>query len=102
MNKDYSSLEETKKIFEEFTVLINKSKSLFKIKNDHYKNRFLKRGVVGIVVRIEDKLKDVESGGKERETLTECFFDIANYAIMGAIIAERNNRKDGRKKNKKI
>jgi len=96
MNKDYQSQKELEKVFEEYTSLISRASDLFKVRNEHHKNKFLKRGLGGIIVRIEDKLGDVESGGKEGESLTECLLDIANYAIMGTIIVERKNKKDAK------
>lgn len=77
--------EGTTEMLAKFDTLYAEVRQLFIEKNNHHKNVFLKRGVPGIVMRLEDKINDVMQGGKGHESVTECFLDIAVYALLGAI-----------------
>lgn len=76
----------------EFKKLMVEMYDLFVVKNNHHKDKFRKRGVSGILMRIEDKIGDVESGGKENESVKECLLDIAVYALLGAICEDDNKK----------
>jgi len=71
-----------------YEILLREANGLFIEKNNAYKSVFVEYGTIGVFVRIRDKLarlfSDSESVGDEG--IVEDFLDIANYAIMGAMI----------------
>ena len=82
-----------------------KSFELFVKKNQDYGNSFVKFGIVGILIRLQDKidrclcLLDNEPQIKE-EKICDTLLDISNYACMGICLidAKQNNMQDGMKK----
>ena len=98
----FGSPKELEKVNKEYDECSEEAKKMFKEKNTkHWKNFFLKRGIPGIIVRMEDKIHDVEMEGKYDEEVSECFLDIVNYAIMGAIVAKRTKIKPKENASKK-
>jgi hypothetical protein len=79
-------------ILEKFKALQNEALGIFISKNNHFKSIFIQQGISGIKTTLGHKIGDINNGsktvdGKEIESLTECFIDAANYAIMGAILS---------------
>ena len=62
---------------------------LFKKKNQDYGDAFAKFGVIGILIRIEDKIQRAISVDKNKvtlvndETIKDTLIDLHNYAAMG-------------------
>lgn len=68
---------------------------LFSRKNADYGSSFREAGIVGIVVRLGDKLKRLQQVGRDgydikvkEEGLRELFNDIANYCEMGLMMMD--------------
>lgn len=80
--------EELAKTAAQFKLVMERCYELFVEKNNHHQNKVFKHGVPGILVRVDDKIGDANAGGKPGETIIESLMDIANYAILGIIIAE--------------
>ncbi len=75
-----------------FREIMEQSYQLFIEKNNHHQNKFLKHGLPGMMVRIDDKIGDVNVGGKPGETVIESLLDIANYAILAVIVIEEGDK----------
>jgi len=71
-----------------YKMLLREALGLFIEKNNAYKSVFVEYGTIGIFVRIRDKLARLFSSDETiaDESIVEDFLDIANYALMGAII----------------
>ena len=80
-----------------YTTLAREAFGLFLEKNNAYRSVFVKYGVVGICVRIRDKLSLFFTENTEAvdESTVENFLDIANYALMGAMISFFNIKEGG-------
>lgn len=77
-------------IRDKFIILQKEALGIFIDKNNHFRSVFLENGVFLTKKMIGHKLRDIESGGKvirgkQSESLTECFIDLANYGLMGAM-----------------
>lgn len=66
-----------------------KAKELFEKKNADYGDAFATYGIVGVLVRIQDKIKRCLSISKKSvtlvddETIYDTLIDLHNYAAMG-------------------
>ena len=71
--------------------------SLFEKKNTDYGNSFANDGIVGVLVRLGDKiqrLKHVTNNGiilVNDETLRDTLLDLHNYSIMSLILFDEKN-----------
>lgn len=71
-----------------------KAKELFEKKNADYGDAFATYGIVGVLVRIQDKIKRCISISKKSvtlvddETIYDTLIDLHNYAAMGIMCAE--------------
>ncbi len=83
---------ELRKTLELFEISFVNAREIFIKKNNHFQNQFLEDGVSGVLVRLKDKIKDIQAGGKGNEDVYECLLDVANYALMAALIEKRNKR----------
>jgi hypothetical protein len=69
---------------------------IFKKKNADYGDAFAKYGLVGVLVRIEDKIQRAMTVSKNKitlvsnESLKDTLLDLHNYAAMALILAEEN------------
>jgi hypothetical protein len=69
---------------------------VFKKKNADYGDAFAKHGLVGVLVRIEDKIQRAMTITKNKialvddESLKDTLLDLHNYAAMALILAEEN------------
>ena len=67
---------------------------LFKRKNQDYGDAFAKFGIIGILMRIEDKIQRAISINKNKvelvndETIKDTLLDLHNYAAMGLMLLE--------------
>jgi hypothetical protein len=67
---------------------------LFRKKNADYGDAFAKYGVVGVLVRIEDKIQRALSVSKnginlvDDESLNDTLLDLHNYAAMALILRQ--------------
>lgn len=65
---------------------------LFKKKNQDYGDAFAKFGIIGILMRIEDKIQRAISVDKNKvtmvndETIKDTLIDLHNYAAMGLML----------------
>lgn len=71
-----------------YQTFLREALGLFIEKNNAYKSVFVEYGTIGIFVRIRDKLVRLFSSDEAiaDESIVEDFLDIANYALMGAMI----------------
>lgn len=75
-------------ITEYYRIMSREAEFIFREKNNAYQRSFLKPGLPGILVRINDKLSRLSSSEQSvaDESLCENFLDIANYALMAAML----------------
>ena len=72
---------------------------VFKKKNADYGDAFAKHGLIGVLVRIEDKIQralTISLTGitlVDDESLKDTLLDLHNYAAMALILAEENKIK---------
>jgi hypothetical protein len=75
---------------ENFLMLSREGHGLFIDKNNFYRDTYVGDGLLGIIVRLRDKLQSLQGALADpsdySETTVEILLDISNYAIMGAII----------------
>ena len=70
---------------------------LFKKKNKDYGDAFAKYGVIGVLMRIEDKIQRSMSITKngvnlvEDEKIRDTLIDLHNYAAMAIMLMDENN-----------
>ena len=70
---------------------------LFKKKNQDYGDAFAKYGVIGVLMRIEDKIQRSMSITKngvnliEDEKIRDTLIDLHNYAAMAIMLMDENN-----------
>lgn len=70
---------------------------LFRKKNADYGDAFAKFGVVGVLMRIEDKIQRALSITKngvnmvDDESIRDTLMDLHNYAAMGVMLLDENN-----------
>ena len=78
-----------KETAEKYEIMLREAWGLFIEKNNAYNSVFLEYGIAGIFVRIRDKLARLFSPDETvaDESITENLLDIADYALMGAIIS---------------
>jgi len=69
---------------------------VFKKKNADYGDAFAKHGLIGVLVRIEDKIQralTISAKGitlVDDESLKDTLLDLHNYAAMALMLAEEN------------
>mgnify|MGYP001423731822 CR=1 FL=1 len=74
----------------------NEGFELFKIKNKDYGDAFAKYGVIGVLMRIEDKLQRTMSITKngvnlvENECIRDTLIDLHNYAAMALMLIDED------------
>jgi hypothetical protein len=70
---------------------------MFKNKNQDYGDAFAKFGVIGVLMRIEDKIQRSLSITKNGvnlvndEGIRDTLMDLHNYAAMGVMLLDENN-----------
>jgi hypothetical protein len=70
---------------------------LFTRKNRDYGDAFAQYGIIGVLMRIEDKLKRILSISKnsivlvEDETVKDTLLDLHNYSAMALMLLAENN-----------
>ena len=70
---------------------------LFKKKNQDYGDAFAKFGVIGVLMRIEDKIQRSLSITKngvnlvDDESIRDTLMDLHNYAAMGVMLLDEGN-----------
>jgi len=82
---------------EKFIRVLKKRLDIFAQKNSDYGSSFRIDGLVGIVLRLGDKLMRLKQTSNDQHTikvkdegLNELFLDIANYCDMGLMLLEEN------------
>jgi hypothetical protein len=74
----------------------NSALKVFKKKNADYGDAFAKYGLVGVLVRIEDKIQRALTVSKnsvtlvDDESLRDTLLDLHNYAAMALLLSEEN------------
>ena len=78
---------------EQLASIQHKALELFRKKNADYGDAFAKHGLIGVLVRIEDKIQRALSISKtsitlvEDESLKDTLLDLHNYAAMALMVA---------------
>jgi hypothetical protein len=81
---------------EQFCMVQNSALKVFKKKNADYGDAFAKYGLVGVLVRIEDKIQRALTVSKnsvtlvDDESLRDTLLDLHNYAAMALLLSEEN------------
>ncbi len=82
---------------EKFTEVLHRRLNIFAKKNSDYGSSFRIDGLVGIVLRLGDKLMRLKQTSKDGhviqvkdEGLGELFLDMGNYCDMGLILLEES------------
>ena len=84
----------TKNRVEQMRDIQDKALELFRKKNIDYGDSFATYGIIGILMRIEDKLKRSITISKnginliEDENIKDTLLDLHNYAAMGLMLIE--------------
>jgi len=80
---------------QKFSNILNVRYALFAKKNEDYGSSFREEDIVGIVIRLGDKLKRLKKVGSngyevkvKEEGLAELLKDIANYCDIGLLLME--------------
>jgi len=79
---------------------------MFKKKNQDYGDAFAKFGVIGILMRIEDKIQRSLSITKngvnlvDDEGIRDTLMDLHNYAAMGVMLLDENDKTQLKKEKK--
>ena len=77
---------------EQLKVIQNNALELFKLKNADYADAFAKYGLIGVLMRIEDKIQRSLSISKSGinlvsdEKLEDTLLDLHNYAAMALML----------------
>ena len=78
---------------EQLAAIQHTALELFRKKNADYGDAFAKHGLIGVLVRIEDKIQRALSISKtsitlvEDESLKDTLLDLHNYAAMALMLA---------------
>jgi len=89
--------ESTERRIEQMQTIHNELLALFVKKNIDYGDSFAEYGPVGVLIRIGDKLKRLETITKngaalvDEEALRDTAIDLANYAVMLVMLLDENN-----------
>jgi len=81
---------------EQMIKIQSKALELFRRKNIDYGDSFATYGIIGILIRIEDKIKrsiSITNNGInliEDENIKDTLLDLHNYAAMGLMLCEEN------------
>ena len=79
---------------------------MFKKKNQDYGDAFAKFGVIGVLMRIEDKIQRSLSITKngvnlvDDEGIRDTLMDLHNYAAMGVMLLDENDKTQLKKEKK--
>ena len=79
---------------EQFTNIQTSALEIFKKKNADYGDAFAKHGLVGVLIRIEDKIQRALSISKsgvtlvDSESLQDTLLDLHNYAAMALLLID--------------
>jgi hypothetical protein len=79
---------------EQFSKIQRNALEVFKKKNADYGDAFAKHGLVGVLIRIEDKIQRALSISKsgvtlvDSESLQDTLLDLHNYAAMALLLID--------------
>ena len=82
---------------DQMKIVQNEGLELFKKKNKDYGDAFAKYGVIGVLIRIEDKIQRSMSITKngvnliKDENIRDTLIDLHNYAAMGIMLLDENS-----------
>ena len=85
---------------EQMTKIQEEAKSLFKRKNTDYGDSFADYGTVGVLVRMGDKIRRLQSISNKGinlvkdESLRDTLIDLHNYAAMAIMLLDEKNKSD--------
>jgi hypothetical protein len=92
MNKEESKEQLQEKRTQQMIQIQSEALELFKIKNADYGDAFAKYGIVGVIMRIQDKLQRAISISEcgvhlvKDEALRDTLLDLHNYAAMALML----------------
>jgi hypothetical protein len=79
---------------DQFSDIQRKALEVFKKKNADYGDAFAKHGLIGVLIRIEDKIQRALSISKsgvtlvDSESLQDTLLDLHNYAAMALLLID--------------
>ena len=79
---------------EQFSEIQRNALEVFKKKNADYGDAFAKHGLVGVLIRVEDKIQRALSISKsgvtlvDSESLRDTLLDLHNYAAMALLLID--------------
>ena len=82
---------------DQMKIVQNEGLELFKKKNKDYGDAFAKYGVVGVLMRIEDKIQrsmSITQNGVnliKDENIRDTLIDLHNYAAMGIMLLDEDS-----------
>ena len=82
---------------EQMKIIQNQGLELFRKKNIDYGDAFAKYGMIGVLMRIEDKIQrslSITNNGinlVNDEGIKDTLLDLHNYAAMALMLLEENN-----------
>ena len=91
-------MSENKTRVQQLTAVQEEAKSLFERKNRDYGDAFAEFGPVGVIVRMEDKIKRLVSISKsgitlvDSESLRDTLIDLHNYAAMAVMLIDEQSK----------
>ena len=96
MGNFVSELVENKRVVQ-FMEIQSNGLELFKKKNADYGDAFAQHGVIGVLIRIQDKIQRAISISKNNielvndEKIEDTLIDLHNYAAMALILLKEND-----------
>ncbi len=81
---------------DQFCAVQNEALRVFKKKNADYGDAFAKYGLIGVLVRLEDKIQRAVTISRKQvtlvddESLKDTLLDLHNYAAMALLLAKEN------------
>lgn len=89
----------TQEYFEKMEKLHNIALNIFKAKNADYGSVYEKYGVIGVLIRISDKISRLETITKNKqimvkdENLRDTLVDLNNYSSIGLMLLDRYEKR---------
>lgn len=89
----------TVEYLDKLTNLHTQGLELFKKKNHDYGNAYERYGIMGIIIRISDKISRLENITKKQitmvndESLRDTLVDLNNYSSLGLMLLDKYSKK---------
>jgi hypothetical protein len=97
-----TSVDQTKKRVNQMIKVHTDTLEVFERKNKDYGDAFAKHGIVGLMIRMEDKMQrfiSVSNNGinlVKDETLRDTLMDLHNYAAMAVMLLDEQHEENNK------